>query len=102
MKTAYFHNLFTEITKKCLENDITDYKTCYEFHKFKHNDLLLDEVKQRYDMIKSFESIIKNCIDNNKNITECYYSKNKFEYIIPIGYYYEFNHMYNKMKNNKN
>jgi hypothetical protein len=26
-------------------------------------------------MLESFKPIIKNCIDNNKNKTECYYSK---------------------------
>jgi hypothetical protein len=99
MDTAYFHNVFTEIIKKCLENNISDYKTCYEFHKFKKNDLLLEGIKNRYDMLESFKLIIKNCIDNNKNITECYFSKkNKFEYTLPVGYYYEFNHMYHKIR----
>ncbi len=99
MYTEYFQNLFSEITKKCLDNDITDYKSCYEFHKFKKNDLLLEGIKNRYDMMETFKSIIKNCIDNNKNHTECYYNKNKFEYTIPLGYVHEFDYMYNKMKN---
>jgi hypothetical protein len=100
MNSAYFQTLFSQITKKCLENDITDYKTCYEFNKFKKNDLLLQEIKNRYDMLESFKPLIKNCIENNKNTTECYYSKkNKFDYTFPVGYYNEFNYMYEKMKN---
>lgn len=95
MNSAYFNNVFSETIKKCLDNDINDYKTCYEFHKFKHNDFLLEGIKYRYDMMKSFEYIIKDCIENKKNHTECYYSMNKF------GYFNEFNYMYNKM-NNKN
>ena len=99
LNSAYFNNIFSEIMKKCLENDIADYKTCYEFHKFKKNDLLLLEIKNRYDMMESFRPLIKNCIDNNKDKTECYYSKkNKFDYNFPIGYYNEFNKMYDNMK----
>jgi hypothetical protein len=103
MTSQYFQTLFSEITKKCLENDITDYKTCYEFHKFKKNDLLLEGIKDRYDMMESFKPVIKDCIDNNKNKTECYYSKkNKFEYTFPVGYANEFYHIYDKMYNKMN
>jgi hypothetical protein len=101
MTTEYFQKLFSEITKKCLDNNITDYKSCYEFHKFKPNDLLLEGIKKRYDMIETFDSIIKNCIDNNIDKTSCYYSKiNKFDYAVPLGYFNEFTYTYNKIKIN--
>jgi hypothetical protein len=103
MNTDHFNNIFYEITNKCLDNDITDYKACYEFHKFKKNDLLLQGIKNRYDMIESFIPMIKKCIENKTNITECYYSKkNKFEYNFPFGYYNEFIKTYEKMKNKNN
>ena len=101
MTSQYFGEKCSEITKKCLDNNITDYKTCYEFHKFKKNDLLLEGVKERYDMLETFSPIIKSCIHNNIDKTSCYYiKKNRFEYALPIGYYNEFNYMYDKMKNN--
>jgi len=46
-------------------------------------------------MLESFKPLIKNCIDNNKNKTECYY--NNSDYNFPNGYYYEFNNIYDKM-----
>ena len=99
MNSAYFQNLFSEITKKCLENNITDYKNCYEFHKFDYNDFLLQEIKNRYDMLESLKPLIKKCIENNKNKTVCYYSKtDTFDYIFPIGYCNEFDYIYDKMK----
>lgn len=86
---------------KCLENNITDYKTCYTFHNFKHNDNLLEEIKNRYIMMESFNLIIKNCVDNNIDKTTCYNSKkNNYDYNFPISYMYEFNYMYDKIKNN--
>ncbi len=98
--SQYFQDVFSDIINKCLANNITDYKSCYAFHKFKQNDTLLKEIKNRYDMLESFRPIIKNCIENNKNKTECYYSKkNKFEYVFPVGYYNEFIYMFDKMKN---
>ena len=102
MNSAYFREKFSEITKKCLDNHITDYKTCYEFHNFKKNDMLLEGVKERYDMLEFFGTIVKGCIHNNIDKTACYYSKkNKFEYAVPVGYYNEFNYIYDKVKNNK-
>jgi hypothetical protein len=101
MTTQYFQTLFAEITKKCLENNITNYKSCYKFHNFKQNDLLLEGIKNRYDIMETFNSIIKNCIDNNIDKTSCYYSKkNKSDYNFPLDYIYEFNYTYDKMKNN--
>ncbi len=54
-------------------------------------------------MISYFEPIIKNCIDNNIDETQCYCSKKNYgEYLIPTGYYTEFKHTYDRMKQTKN
>ncbi len=70
----YYTDPLKLITINCLENNITDYKTCYEFSKLK-NEYLLADIKKRYEVISYFEPIIKNCIDNNIDETQCYCSK---------------------------
>lgn len=76
----YFNNLSQSLTTICVEKNITDYKTCIEYHKIKENKYLYDPIKKRYDVINKFEPLIKKCIENKINKVECYFNQSFYTY----------------------
>uniref|UniRef100_A0A6C0HVF9 Uncharacterized protein n=1 Tax=viral metagenome TaxID=1070528 RepID=A0A6C0HVF9_9ZZZZ len=87
-----------EYTKKCFDNNITDFKTCIEYHKFKNENLFTDKIKERFEHMEQMKPLIKTCIDKNIEKNSCYYSKNKNDYNFELAYFNEFNILFDKMK----
>lgn len=105
MTDKYFYTFddhLREMIQTCLKNNLTDYKSCYEFHKFTESNLISQKIKERYATIDSMKPTIKTCIDNNVDKITCFYNKtNNNKYAIPLGYMHEFILMFDKMTENK-
>ncbi len=87
-----------EYEQKCLYNNIYDFKSCIEYNKFKNENLFTDKIKARFEYMEKIKPLIKTCIDKNIDKTSCFYSKNKNDYIFDIGYFNEFNMLFDKIK----